>query len=79
MKNLPAILLLSLLPSCKAIGAAFSGEGEGPPPEAEAAGSTAALVATGLTGNPAVGAVAGALVTAGAMLFYGKRKKKPAA
>lgn len=49
----------------------------GTPPAAEAAGSTVGTIVTLGTGNPAVGAGAGALVTVLVGLFL-KRKKKPA-
>lgn len=45
---------------------------------AETAGQVAATAATGITGNPLLGAAAGALVTGIAAIFLGKRKKKTA-
>ncbi len=78
MKRTLLVLTLALTPSCKALGAAFSGGDEGPSPEAQAAGSTAGAIATTVTGNPAIGAAVGAAATAIAMVIYGKRKKKPA-
>ncbi len=94
MKRSLLILSLALAPACHTMGAicripeavvsdvggvvetVVPGEAT---PEAEAIGSTVGTGATLITGNPALGALAGGLATAVAMLVYGKRKKKPAA
>lgn len=92
MKRLLLVLPLLVAPSCHTIGAllkvpgaAIQDVGAGvdavvpgeASPEAEAIGQATSTGTTLLTGNAALGALAGGLATGVAALFL-KRKKKPA-
>lgn len=80
MKRLAAVSLLCLLPSCKALGAAFSGSTD---PEADAqarqAGETAGGAVTMVTGNPILGGGVALIVTGAAGIWLKLRKKPKAA
>jgi hypothetical protein len=81
MKRTLLVLTIALLPSCKALGAAFSGGGD---PEvdaqAQAIGSAAGDAAGLITGNQLIDlGVTAAVAGAAGVYLRLKRKKKPAA
>lgn len=75
IRYLPACILLS---ACTAAGIDESGQPVGSEFSPEAAGGIASTVVTAGTGNPAVGAAVGSIVTLIGGWFMLRRKKKAA-